>query len=235
MGARGAAYSGRQGSRTAANLRDVGVNVDLAPVLDVARAGGDIAATERGFGSTPARVADTAVPFAAALQAGAIAATGKHFPGFGAARVNTDVAVQRIGLSKATLRRVDEAPYHRFIAAGGRMVMLSTAIYPAFSSEPAAFSPAIATGELRRRLGFDGVSITDGLDSVAVHAFGGPAKAGLAAARAGTDVLLFTDPASGERAGRALLGALRSGRLHRAEFETAAERVLRLRHSLAAG
>jgi beta-N-acetylhexosaminidase len=235
MGARGAAYSSRQGSRTAANLRDVGVNVDLAPVLDVARAGGDIAATERGFGSTPARVAGTAVPFAAALQAGAVAATGKHFPGFGAARVNTDVAVQRIGLSKATLRRVDEAPYRRFIAAGGRMVMLSTAIYPAFSSEPAAFAPAIATGELRQRLGFDGVSITDGLDSVAVHAFGGPVKAGLAAARAGTDVLLFTDLASGHRAGRALLGALRSGRLRRAEFETAAGRVLRLRHSLAAG
>jgi beta-N-acetylhexosaminidase len=114
-------------------------------------------------------------------------------------------------------------------------VMLSTAIYPAFSSEPAAFAPAIATGELRRRLGFGGVSITDGLDSVAVHAFGGPAKAGLAAARAGTDVLLFTDLASGERAGRALLGALRSGRLRRAEFETSAGRVLRLRHSLAAG
>jgi beta-N-acetylhexosaminidase len=235
MGARGPAYSRRQGARTAANLRDAGVNVDLAPVLDVARAGGDIAATERGFGSTPAQVAETAVPFSAALQAGSVAATGKHFPGFGAAHVNTDVAVQRIGLSKATLRRVDEAPYRRYIAAGGRMVMLSTAIYPAFSSKPAAFAPAIATGELRQRLGFDGVSITDGLDSVAVQAFGGPAKAGLAAARAGTDVLLFTDPESGARAGRALLRALRSNRLRRAEFETAAGRVLRLRHSLAAG
>jgi beta-N-acetylhexosaminidase len=232
MGARGPAYSRRQGARTAANLRDVGVNVDLAPVLDVARAGGDIAATERGFGSTPARVASTAVPFAAALQAGAVAATGKHFPGFGAAHVNTDVAVQRIGLSKATLRRVDEAPYRRFIAAGGRVVMLSTAIYPALSPQPAAFAPAIATGELRQRLGFEGVSITDGLDSVAVHAFGGPAKAGLAAAGAGTDLLLFTDLASGARAEGALLRALRSGGLSRADFETAAGRVLRLRHSL---
>ena len=92
-------------ARTAANLRDVGVNVDLAPVLDVARPGGDIAATERGFGSTAGRVAATAIPFAAALQAGGVAATAKHFPGLGAARDNTDFAVQRIGLSKATLRR----------------------------------------------------------------------------------------------------------------------------------
>jgi beta-N-acetylhexosaminidase len=233
MGARGTAYSRNQGARTAANLRDVGVNVDLAPVLDVARAGGDIAATERGFGSTPAGVAATAVPFAAALQAGGVAATGKHFPGFGAARENTDVAVQRIGLSKATLRRVDEAPYRRFIAAGGRLVMLSTVIYPAFSSRPAAFAPQIATGELRHRLGFAGVSISDSLDSVAVHAFGDTGRAALAAARAGTDVLLFTDLGSGAEAGRALLRGLRSGRLRRAEFETAAGRVLRLRHSLA--
>jgi beta-N-acetylhexosaminidase len=230
MGARGPAFSRAQGGRTAANLRDVGVNVDLAPVLDVARPGGDIAATERGFGSTPARVADTAVPFAEALQGGRVAATAKHFPGFGSARVNTDFAVQRIGLSKAELRRVDEAPYRRFVAAGGEVVMLSTAIYPAFSPKPAAFAPPIATGELRRRLGFAGVSVTDSLDSVAVAAFGGPAKAGVAAARAGTDVLLFADWRSGARAERALLRALRSGSLSRAGFEASAGRVLRLRH-----
>ena len=62
MGARGSGFSSEQGRRTAANLRDVGVNVDLAPVLDVARPGGDIAETERGFGSTPARVADDRRP-----------------------------------------------------------------------------------------------------------------------------------------------------------------------------
>jgi beta-N-acetylhexosaminidase len=235
MGARGPAFSRAQGARTAANLRDVGVNVDLAPVLDVARPGGDIAATERGFGSTPARVADTAVPFAEALRGGRVAATGKHFPGFGSARVNTDVAVQRVGLSKAVLRRIDEAPYRRFVASGGEMVMLSTAIYPAFSPKPAAFAPPIATGELRQRLGFAGVSITDSLDSVAVAAFGGPAKAGVAAARAGADILLFADWRSGARAERALLRALRSGSLSRAGFETSAGRVLRLRHELGSG
>jgi beta-N-acetylhexosaminidase len=234
MGARGPAFSRTQGVRTAANLRDVGIDVDLAPVLDVARPGGDIAVTERGFGSTPARVAATAVPFAAGLQDGGVAATGKHFPGFGSARVNTDVAVQRVGLSKAELRRVDEAPYRRFVAAGGEMVMLSTAIYPAFSPKPAAFAPPIATGELRQRLGFAGVSITDSLDSVAVASFGGPVRSGLAAARAGTDLLLFTDPGAGARAESGLLRAMRSGALTRADFETSVGRVLRLRHRLGA-
>jgi beta-N-acetylhexosaminidase len=233
MGARGAAFSREQGRRTAANLRRVGVNVDLAPVLDVARPGGTIAATERGFGSTPGRVAATATAFATALQRGGVAATGKHFPGFGAATENTDLAAQRVGLSRTQLRRIDEAPYRPFIAAGGKLVMLSTAIYPALAPEPAAFARQVATGELRRRLGFAGVSITDALDSVAVRDFAGPAGAGLAAARAGTDLLLFTAPGPAASAAGALTAGLRAGALDRDEFEASAQRVLDLRARLA--
>jgi beta-N-acetylhexosaminidase len=233
MGARGAAFSREQGRRTAANLRDLGVNVDLAPVLDVARPGGTIAETERGFGSTAQRVTATAIPFAAGLQQGGVAATGKHFPGLGAADANTDFAVQRIGLSKATLRGVDEAPYRAFAGIGGDMVMLSTAIYPVFSGRPAAFARSIATGELRSRLGFQGVSITDALEAASVRAFGGPAKAGLAAIAAGADLLLFTDFDAAEKAQRALVVRLRSGALDREDLQHSAQRVLDLRHKLA--
>jgi beta-N-acetylhexosaminidase len=232
MGERGTAFSRTEGRRTAHNLRDVGVNVDLAPVLDVARPGGTIAATERGFGATAQRVTATAVPFAEGLEGGGVAATGKHFPGFGAATENTDFAVERVDLSKQRLRAVDEAPYRAFVAAGGDLVMLSTAIYPTFSDRPAAFTAAIATGELRGRIGFKGVSITDALDTVAVRAFGGPPKAGLAAVRAGADLLLFTDPGSAERAHRALVAKLRSRALDREGFEQAAQRVLDLRAGL---
>lgn len=232
MGARGAAFSAGQGRRTAANLRDVGVNVDLAPVLDVGRPGGVIAETERSFGSTAARVSATASPFAKALQAGGIAATGKHFPGFGAATENTDFSVERIDLSKRELRAVDEKPYAAFAAAGGKVVMLSTAIYPAFSNDPAAFTRSIVTGELRDRLGFDGVTITDALETPAVQHFGSTAKAAVAGARAGDDLLLYTHLDTAETARRALLEKLRSGALGRAAFEQAAERVLELRSEL---
>jgi beta-N-acetylhexosaminidase len=233
MGARGTAFSREQGRHTAANLRAVGINVDLAPVLDVARPGGTIDDTDRGFGATAARVATTAVPFAEGLEQGGVAATAKHFPGMGAAEQNTDFAVERIGLSAAELRRVDEAPYRNFIEAGGDLVMLSTAIYPAISPRPAAFSRPIATDELRRRLGFEGVSITDALETVAVRDFGGPAKAGLAAANAGVDLLLFADLTAGARAQRALKNRLRSRALKRAPFEESVERVLALRDELA--
>ena len=232
MGARGGAFSAREGRRTAANLRDAGINVDLAPVLDVGRPGGVIAETERSFGTTAARVKATAVPFAKSLQAGGVAATGKHFPGFGGARENTDFAVERIDLSKAELRRVDEKPYAAFEAAGGELVMLSTAIYPAFSNDPAAFTRAIATGELRDRLGFEGVTITDALETPAVAHFGNTGKVAVAGARAGADLLLFARISPAEKAWKALVGGLRGGRLGRQEFEEAAQRVLDLRAGL---
>lgn len=233
MGAAGAAFSRRQGRATAASLRGIGINVDLAPVLDVARPGGTIADTDRGFGSTAAAVEATALPFAAGLRDGGVAATAKHFPGIGAAAGNTDFSVQRIDLSKSQLRRVDERPYRRFSSAGGGLVMLSTAIYPAFSPKPAAFARAIASGELRRHLGFEGVSITDALESAAVRSFGGPATAARAATAAGTDLLLFTDYRAAAVAGRALLRRLRAAPGARAAFEVSAGRVLRLRHALA--
>lgn len=231
MGARGAAFSRAQGRLTGANLRALGVNADLAPVLDVARPGGTIAETERGFGADAERVAATAVPFAAGLQESGVAATAKHFPGMGAASENTDFAVQRIRLSREKLREVDEAPYRKFVATGGELVMLSTAIYPALSPLPAALSRPIATAELRNRLGFEGVTVTDALDTVAVRAFGGPAQAGVAAARAGSDLLLFTEPGAAERSWEALVTvAAGSGR---SEFLAAAQRVLDLRRRLA--
>jgi beta-N-acetylhexosaminidase len=233
MGERGAAFSARQGRRTAANLRDVGVNVDLAPVLDVGRPGGVIDGTDRSFGATAPRVVATAIPFAKALQAGGVVATGKHFPGFGAARENTDFSVERINLSKRELRAVDEKPYAAFAAAGGEMVMLSTAIYPAFSDAPAAFTRAIATGELRGRLGFDGVTVTDALETPAVEHFGSTSKAAVAGARAGADILLYARLGTAERAWRALVAKLRAGGLDRGEFEAAAQRVLDLRAGLA--
>jgi beta-N-acetylhexosaminidase len=232
MGARGAAYSANQGRRTAANLRDLGIDVDLAPVLDVGRPGGVIAATDRSFGATAARVSAAAIPFAKALQAGGVVATGKHFPGFGAARENTDFAAERVDLSRRELRAVDERPYAAFAAAGGKIVMLSTAIYPAFSDDPAAFTRAIATGELRHRLGFEGVTITDALETPAVAQFGGAAKVAVAGARAGADLLLFARLGPAERAWRALVAKLRGGGLDRAEFEQAAQHVLDLRGGL---
>lgn len=235
MGRRGPAYSREQGRLTGRNLRNVGVNVNLAPVLDVARPGGDIAGTDRAFGNTAAAVRSGALAFTQGMRATGVAATAKHFPGLGAAKVNTDFASQTINLSKQTLRAIDQAPYRDFIAAGGELVMLGTAVYPAFSPRPAAFTRRIAVGELRRRLGFRGVTVTDAMGTVAVNEFTGPAQAALGAVRAGVDLLLYTDFKSTRRTHSSLLRALDDKRLERADFLPAAARVLALRGQLPRG
>lgn len=232
MGARGASTARAQGKATARNLKRVGVNVDLAPVLDVARPGSAIAAEHRAFGTDASKVAHTAGAFADALRAHGVVPTGKHFPGFGAAKVNTDTATQRITLSKHTLRKVDERPYRRFVPGGGRMVMLSVATYPAFSNKPAALSNAIATHELRDRLGFEGVSVTDSLDATAARAFGSSGEIALAGARAGSGLLLFSSADHAAAAARALKHGLKSGKLDRGEFAESVQRVLELRAAL---
>jgi beta-N-acetylhexosaminidase len=233
MGAEGGAFARREGRATAKNLRGLGVNVDLAPVLDVGRPGGVIADTERAFGKTAKRVTDTAVPFAKGLQEVGVAATAKHFPGLGAATENTDFEAQHIGLSKAELRAVDMAPYHAYIAGRGKLVMVGTAIYPAFGSRPAAFNRRIVTGELRERFGFRGVTITDSLGSAAVAEFGGQREAAVDGASAGDDLLLFDDLPSALAGHEALVKQLASGGLKRGPFRGAADRVLRLREAVA--
>jgi beta-N-acetylhexosaminidase len=232
MGAEGPSYSRRQGRATAANLKSLGVNVDLAPVLDVGRPGGVIADTERSFSETPAAVARTAIPFARGLEAGGVAATAKHFPGLGTASENTDFEAQRLALSKAQLRAIDEAPYASFVAAGGKLVMLSTATYPVYSNRPAAFTRRIATREVRGRLGFRGVTITDSLGGAAVAEFGGQREAAVDGAAAGDDLLLFDDLPSALAGHEALVKQLHKGALARAPYLTAAGRVLSLRRGL---
>jgi beta-N-acetylhexosaminidase len=232
IGARGPAFAERIGRATGESLASMGVNADLAPVLDIGRRGRAIEEEGRAFARRAGAVARLGGAFAHGLSAGGIAATAKHFPGLGRASINTDDAVQRIRASATALRRADERPFGSFVRSGGAMVMLSNAIYPAFSGKPAAFSGAVATGELRERLGFGGVSITDGLGGAAARAFGGPARTATAAARAGTDLVLFTDLGSAAEAQRALAAALRSGSIPRAEFEESVARVLALRSRL---
>ena len=166
LGRQTAAAVGAAGKATAIALRNVGVNVDLAPVADVP--GGPssfIAAQARAFSTDPNRVASLATAFAQGLADGGVAATAKHFPGLGRARVSTDVAAVTVGASLDQLD-TDLIPYRRLIAAGIPLVMLSNATYTALDSKPAAWSLAVQT-LLRRTLGFRGVTITDALDAVA--------------------------------------------------------------------
>lgn len=223
------------------NLAGVGMNVNLAPVLDVFREeGGFDDQYGRSFSNDPGVVATCGAAFIAAQQAVGVAATAKHFPGLGAASAdeNTDLRSVTLSVSLDDLRSIDEAPYPAAFDAGAKLVMLSWAIYPALDgSRPAGLSGVIATDELRGRLGFAGVTITDALEAGAVTAFGSQEECAVLAAEAGMDLILCSgrDVGQGQRVAAALANALDSGRLDAGAFATATGRVDTLRASLSAG
>lgn len=231
MGRRGAAHVRRQGRLTAANLRGAGMRVNLAPVVDLGRPGSHQARTGRAFARRPSAVAALGTAFARGLQEGGVAATLKHFPGLGAVGRDEDALIQRVGLSLAALRRADEVPFAAAVRAGTRLVMTSTARYPALDGRRVALlSRRITTNELRGRLGFRGVAITDDLDVPAMRRLAGPGTLAVRASAAGNDLLLFAqDPERARRGLSAVVDAVRAGRLSRAELGASVQRVLALR------
>jgi beta-N-acetylhexosaminidase len=229
MGARNSAtYARHQGEATARNLRSVGVNVDLAPVLDVARPGSIMERQQRSFSRSAKRVARIGGAFARGLTARKVASTGKHFPGLGSARLNQDLQVNRIKTKLKTLRAVDERPYSTAPGALD-LVMLSSAIYPALSSGPAVFSKRVVSDELHGHVGFKGATITDALDAPAMRRYGSIGRRSVLATKAGVDLLLFTD--DGGSVG-ALVKATRSGQLSKPALRASTRRTLELRASL---
>lgn len=224
---RSSAVARNQGRRTARTLRAAGVNVDLAPVADVARPGSQMEEEGRSFGRSSRTVGRRVRAFVGGLQAGGVAGTAKHFPGFGAASANTDSARVVIRTPLRRLRRVDIPP---FSVSRAPLVMTSSAIYPALDPQPGLLSRRVVTVELRRRLGFGGVVVADSLDA---RALAGRRAVAERAVRAGNDLLLFTTYLTSARAVEALGRAYRAGRLSRAAGEAALRRVLALRRGLA--
>jgi beta-N-acetylhexosaminidase len=234
-----AAAARTAGTQAAANLRGIGLNMNLAPVLDVYRTPGDFDDQfGRSYSTDPKTVASLGADFITAQQAGGVAATAKHFPGLGtaAAKQNTDNEPVTLTAPAATLRAVDELPYPAAIAAGVKVIMASWAVYPALDpGRPAGLSARIVGGELRGRLGYTGVTITDALEAKALTAYGAISHRALLAAQAGMDLILCSAQSltEGTECLSGLEGGYGSGALPKAGFEAAAARVIALRASLA--
>ena len=239
---RAAAQASAAGTAAGETLRAAGVNVNLAPVLDVyRRAGGFIDQYARSYSSHPSLVAGLGAHFIDAQQRTGVAATAKHFPGLGPAATaqNTDLRPVTLTTPATDLRVTDELPYRAAIAAGVKLVMVSWARYPALDARrPAGLSPAVIGGELRRRLHFTGVTITDGIEAGALAGFGATGTRAVLAAGAGADLILCaaTDPSAntpaiGRVARDAIAAAIARGALNRTVARAAARRVLALRAS----
>src|SRR3954453_16234749 len=206
-----------EGRATGRSLQGVGINLDLAPVVDVARPGTNMRKLGRSYGGSAARVTRLAGAFAAGLRASGVLSCAKHWPGLGLARGDEDLRLNRIAAPLERLRAVDGPP---FVGAHTDLVVVSTGLYPALDDSPALFSRPIATDELRGHLGFIGTTITDDPEVPALARSGGAGARARAAPLAGNDLLLFSESAQQRfAAGGAIGRALAAGTLAPAEFK----------------
>ncbi|MEV6638514.1 glycoside hydrolase family 3 N-terminal domain-containing protein [Amycolatopsis sp. NPDC051371] len=219
-------------------LGAAGMNVNLAPVLDVYRRPGDfIDQYGRSYSNDPAVAGRLGAAAITAQQSTGVAATAKHFPGLGSAPAgaNTDTAPVTLNVPLTELRATDEAPYSPAIRAAVNLVMLSWAVYPALDpGHPAGLSPTVIRQELRQRNGFGGTTITDALEARALAGYGTTGNRAVLAAGAGMDLILASarDVAQGDSAADALATALDDGTLPAADFTAAVDRVSDLRSQL---
>jgi beta-N-acetylhexosaminidase len=217
----------------AGQLRAAGITMDLAPVADTVPAGTGkanppIGASDRQYGSDPARVAAAVGTVVRALQDAGVAATAKHFPGLGRVRLDTDTDV---GATDPETNATDPylQPFAAAVDAGTAAVMVSSATYPQLDpGRLAVFSPAVL-GLLRDQLRFDGVVITDDLGQ-AVAPSGVPVgQRAVDAVAAGVDVVLTVRTADAAPMSEALVGRATADPAFAARVGGSALRVLALK------
>jgi beta-N-acetylhexosaminidase len=154
---------------TATELNQVGINMNMAPVLDVSSEGSGGVMAKRTFGDNPAWVSRLGVKVIEHLQLNNIMAVAKHFPGIGRTALDShlDMPVLHDGLSM--LEQFDLIPFEAGIRNGVSGVMLSHIFYSQLDPQwPASLSPQIAKNLLRKQMQFNGLVLTDDLDMGAI-------------------------------------------------------------------
>ncbi|MFW2852065.1 glycoside hydrolase family 3 N-terminal domain-containing protein [Sphingomonas sp. TX0543] len=167
-------------------LAEVGITVDCLPLLDIARQGTTEAIASRAYGHEPKRVAAMGRATLEGLAAGGVVGVVKHMPGHGRAIVDSHYDLPRVAASDAELDE-DLAPFRAL--AGAPMGMTSHIVFDAWDHErPATLSPIVIEEVIRRRIGFDGLLMTDDIDMKALSGTAADKAAGAIAA--GCDIVL---------------------------------------------
>ena len=220
----------RLGMATGRNLRSVGVNTNLAPIVDIARPGSIRVVQHRAYGSDPARVISIARAYIGGMRAARVLATLKHFPGLGTARRDEDIYLNRSHESLTQLRSFDEAPF-RALGKDAGLVMTSTGVYRPFGRLPSDLNPRIVA-ELRRRVGFTGLVLTDALETPSLAEIAPTAMRAVLALQAGNDLLLVTYDDGVDPYFISAVRALHGGRIDRAALAASLRHVLAVRRTL---
>jgi beta-N-acetylhexosaminidase len=217
---------------TATEMRAVGVNHVLAPVVDVVAREDNKVIGNRSFGPDPDGVAALGAATVRGLQRGRVLATAKHFPGHGSTSIDSHVELPVIETGLAEWAASDAVPYRAVIDAGVLVIMTGHLAFPSLDSEgvPATLSMPIVAGTLRDQLGHEGLVMTDALTMGGVRDTASDGEIVVLALEAGVDLLLM--PRDFRLARRAVLDAVAGGRLSEAQIDDSVERILRAKQWL---
>lgn len=213
------------------DLSLMGFNMNLAPVLDVNSNPDNPVIGIRSFGSDPALVARMGVAYVQGLQSAGVAAVAKHFPGHGDTSADSHFATPVLHHDKKRLLEMELFPFARSIDAGLDALMTAHIALPTITGDPnlpATVSPQVLTGILREEMGYDGLVITDGLEMNGIVSRYGSGDAAVRAVLAGADmVMVLWFPEKKEEVHKALLNAVRSGKISEERLDRSVRRVLR--------
>ncbi|MBI3795467.1 MAG: beta-N-acetylhexosaminidase [Deltaproteobacteria bacterium] len=223
----------RVGFAMGQELSSIGIDIDFAPVFDVLTNPRNTVIGDRAFAADPQVVGLLGCAVMRGLREGGVIPCGKHFPGHGATLIDSHDDLPRDERGEADFMQTDLVPFRRAIAEGAEMLMTAHVQYPALdASLPATLSPVIIGELLRRKLGFQGVVVTDDLDMGAIIRHFTIEQAAVDALRAGADLLLVCHKLERAIVARdACIRALSNGTLASQRIEQAEQRIAVLRQT----
>ena len=218
---------------TGKELKELGINVNLAPVLDVNNNPSNPVIGSRSFGSDPELVAEMGVAYIGGLQRQGIVATAKHFPGHGDTAADSHFDLPVINHDRERLDQIELYPFKRAIEAGVDSIMVAHIYFSDIEPEagmPATLSKAVLNNLLREELNFEGVIITDDLEMGAITNFFGTAAAAVKTIEAGSDIVLISHNYDKQKkAIEAVIAAVENGRISEERIEESLRRIIKLK------
>ncbi|WP_083436511.1 glycoside hydrolase family 3 protein [Paenibacillus sp. P22] len=239
LGATGSEQAAYETARISGEeLRKLGINLNLAPCLDVNNNPDNPVINVRSFGDRPELVSRLGAAAVRGYQAAGVSATVKHFPGHGDTSVDSHHDLPVVPHDRARLDAVELPPFKAAIEAGTDLIMTAHICLPSLDSSgvPSTLSKPVLTGLLRGDLGYEGVIVTDCLEMDAIDRFYGPGQGSVKAIEAGADLLLVSHTPEKQLAAlEAVAAAVENGQLDEARIDESLERILALKDKLAKG
>jgi beta-N-acetylhexosaminidase len=218
---------------TGNELNALGINMNLAPVVDVNNNAANPVIGVRSFGEDPSLVAQLGAAMVKGYRAAGIFSCLKHFPGHGDTTTDSHLSLPVIPYTLQRLEALELVPFRSGIEAGADSVMIAHIAFPALTEQttlPATLSSSIVQGLLRKRLDFKGVILSDCMEMKAISDTFGTERAAVMALKAGIDLVLVSHEFKRQRASiEAIQAAIQSHELTTQVVQQAAERVLNLK------